>query len=170
MFGVQLFRIELPVWSDLRGISLQLYFAKEVELNQPSNQSDMREDNNLMRQLNDMQEQDLTHLLLDCLASEPLRRVIFGTTSFVFDLWSRPWACPDCWVSVEFLRAPSIGRGRVAPPPPRQKFINCKFNAWLDYTVYAPGKPTGIGKLQKTNEALGSSFHQCGWKFDLRLM
>jgi len=43
--------------------------------------------------------QDLTHLLLDCLASELLRRAIFGTTSifylgitsFNFDLWSRPW-------------------------------------------------------------------------------
>jgi len=29
------------------------------------------------------------HLLLDCLASEPLRRAIFGT-SFRFDLWSKP--------------------------------------------------------------------------------
>jgi len=35
--------------------------------------------------------QDLTYLLLDCRASEPLRRAIFGTTSSIFDLWSRPW-------------------------------------------------------------------------------
>jgi len=35
--------------------------------------------------------QDLTHLFLDCPASEPLRRAIFGTTSSIFDLWSRPW-------------------------------------------------------------------------------
>jgi len=34
--------------------------------------------------------QDLTHLLPDRPASEPLWRVIFGTTS-IFDLWSRPW-------------------------------------------------------------------------------
>jgi len=34
--------------------------------------------------------QDLTHLLLDFPASEPLWRAIFGTTS-IFDLWSRPW-------------------------------------------------------------------------------
>jgi len=27
----------------------------------------------------------------DCPASKPLRRIIFGTTSFIFDLWSRPW-------------------------------------------------------------------------------
>jgi len=36
--------------------------------------------------------QDLTHLLLMyCSASEPLRRAIFGTTSYIFDLWSIPW-------------------------------------------------------------------------------
>jgi len=36
--------------------------------------------------------QDLTYLLLfDCPASEPLRRAIFGTTSSIFDPWSRPW-------------------------------------------------------------------------------
>jgi len=28
---------------------------------------------------------------VDCHASEPLRRAIFGTTSSIFDLWSRPW-------------------------------------------------------------------------------
>jgi len=35
--------------------------------------------------------QDLTHLLLDCPASEPLRCAIFGTTSSILDFWSRPW-------------------------------------------------------------------------------
>jgi len=35
--------------------------------------------------------QDLTYLLLDCPASEPLRRDIFGITSSIFDLWFRPW-------------------------------------------------------------------------------
>jgi len=35
--------------------------------------------------------QELTHLLLDCPSSEPLRRAIFGTTSSIFDLWSRTW-------------------------------------------------------------------------------
>jgi len=35
--------------------------------------------------------QDMTHLLHDCHASQPLRRAIFGTTSSIFDLWSRPW-------------------------------------------------------------------------------
>jgi len=37
------------------------------------------------------QLQDLTHLLLDCPASEPLRRAIFGTTATNFDLKSTPW-------------------------------------------------------------------------------
>jgi len=59
--------------------------------------------------------QDLTHLLFDCPASEPLRRTIFGTTSSIFDLWSRFWGVAGCWVSVEFFRA--LRRGRVAPPP-----------------------------------------------------
>jgi len=35
--------------------------------------------------------QDLTHLLLDCPASEPLRRAIFGTTFSIYDLWSKLW-------------------------------------------------------------------------------
>ena len=35
--------------------------------------------------------QDLNHLLLDCPASEPLRKSIFGSTLSIRDLWSRPW-------------------------------------------------------------------------------
>ena len=34
--------------------------------------------------------QDLSHLLLDCPASEPLRKSIFGFSLFILDLWSRP--------------------------------------------------------------------------------
>jgi len=34
--------------------------------------------------------QDLTYRLRNCHASEPLWRAIFGTTSSIFDLWSRP--------------------------------------------------------------------------------
>jgi len=48
--------------------------------------------------------QDMTHLLLDCPASEPLQRAIVGTTSSIFDLWSRPWGVAR--LSVEFLHAP----------------------------------------------------------------
>jgi len=33
--------------------------------------------------------QDLTHLLLNCPASKPLWRAIFGTTSSIFDVWSK---------------------------------------------------------------------------------
>jgi len=59
--------------------------------------------------------QDLTHLLLDCPASEPLRHAIFGTT--IFDLWSRPWGVARLLGLRVFLHAPSLRRGLVAPPP-----------------------------------------------------
>jgi len=55
--------------------------------------------------------QDLTHLLLDCTASEPLRRSTFGTTSSIFSSGPDLEAWPDCWVS-------SLERGRVEPSPP----------------------------------------------------
>ena len=35
--------------------------------------------------------QDLNHLLLDCPASEPLCKSIFGSALSIIDLWSRPW-------------------------------------------------------------------------------
>jgi len=56
-------------------------------------------------------QQDLTHLLLDCPASEPLRRAIFGITSLLLPfLTSGPdlGAWPD---SVEFLHAPHPSEG-----------------------------------------------------------
>jgi len=31
------------------------------------------------------------HLLLNCIASEPFRRAIFGPKISLFALWSRPW-------------------------------------------------------------------------------
>ena len=34
--------------------------------------------------------QDLNHLLLDCPASEPLRKSIFGSSLSTLNLWSRP--------------------------------------------------------------------------------
>ena len=35
--------------------------------------------------------QDLNHLFLDCPASEPLDKSIFGSSLSILDLWSRPW-------------------------------------------------------------------------------
>ena len=35
--------------------------------------------------------QNLNHLLLDCPASEPLCKNIFGSSLSILDLWSRPW-------------------------------------------------------------------------------
>jgi len=53
---------------------------------------------------------NLTHLLLDCSASEPLWRAIFGTTTSIFDLWSRCWGV-----------APLLGlRGIPHAPIPRK--------------------------------------------------
>ena len=34
---------------------------------------------------------DLNHFLLDCPASEPLRKSIFGSSLSILDLWFRPW-------------------------------------------------------------------------------
>jgi len=58
--------------------------------------------------------QDLTHLLLDCPASEPLRRAIFGTTYSIFDLLlSRPWGVARLLGLCGVLPRPSLERGRV---------------------------------------------------------
>ena len=50
--------------------------------------------------------QDLNHLLLDCPASEPLCRSIFGSSLSILDLWSRPWGV-----------ARLLGLRRVPPRP-----------------------------------------------------
>jgi len=55
--------------------------------------------------------QDLTNLLLDCPASEPLRRAIFGITSSILTSGPDLAAWPDCWVSVKFLQAPIPRKG-----------------------------------------------------------
>jgi len=48
------------------------------------------------------QLQDLTHLL-NCPASEPLRRGSFDTTFSIFDLCPDLGAWHDCWVCAEFF-------------------------------------------------------------------
>jgi len=60
--------------------------------------------------------QDLSHILLDCPASEPLCSVIFGTISSILDLWSRPWSVQWSlvWPPWSFSTPPSPGRGRIA--------------------------------------------------------
>ena len=35
--------------------------------------------------------QDTSHLILHCLATDSLRRSLFGDFLFLYDLWSRPW-------------------------------------------------------------------------------
>jgi len=63
--------------------------------------------------------QDLTHLLLDCLASEPLGAPYLAPLLpfLVSGPDLRVW--PDCWVSVEFLHSlSSPERSQVAPLSP----------------------------------------------------
>jgi len=57
------------------------------------------------------QLQDLTHLLLDYPASEPLRCAIFGTTSTIFDLWSKPWGVARLWAPQNCFKSPSYSKG-----------------------------------------------------------
>ena len=83
--------------------------------------------------------QDLNHLLLDCSASEPLRKSIFGSSlSLPLFLICGPdlgvW--PDCWVSAEFLRAP-IPRKRSGSTT-TIKWSNCW--SWRFSTVLASKK------------------------------
>ena len=63
--------------------------------------------------------QDLKHLLLDCPASEPLPKSISGSSLSILDLWSRAWGCgPTVGSPRSFSAPPTLGRGRVLPPPP----------------------------------------------------
>ena len=76
--------------------------------------------------------QDLNHLLLDCPASEPLRKSIFGSSlSMVQTL--------GCGPTVGFPRSssapPSLGRGRVVPPPPPHLWYPCG-SPWWFYVVF----------------------------------
>jgi len=50
----------------------------------------------------------ITARVADAPSSAPL--LPFLTSGPDLGMW------PDCWVSVEFLHTPSLGRGRVAPP------------------------------------------------------
>ena len=56
--------------------------------------------------------QDLNHLLLDCPASEPLRKSIFGSSLSLFSIYGPDLGVwPNCWISAEFLRAPIPRKG-----------------------------------------------------------
>ena len=74
--------------------------------------------------------QDLNHLLLDCRASEPLRKSIFGSSLSILDLWSRPWGVARL-LGLRGVppRPPSLGRGRVVPPPQSSTDANLFRNA-----------------------------------------
>jgi len=57
------------------------------------------------------QLEDLTHLLLDFPASEPLRLAIFGTTSPIFDHWSKPWGVDRLLGLCGVLQRPHLSVG-----------------------------------------------------------
>ena len=61
--------------------------------------------------------QNLHHLLLDCPASKPLRKSIFGSSLSILDLWSRPWCVARLLGLCGVLPHPILGRGQVVPPP-----------------------------------------------------
>ena len=55
--------------------------------------------------------QDLNHLLLDCPASEPLRKSIFGSSLSILDLWSRPWGVAQLLGLCEVPLCPHPSKG-----------------------------------------------------------
>ena len=58
--------------------------------------------------------QDISHLILHCLATDCLRRSLFGDSLSLHDLWSRPWRVARLLGLHGFRRcSPSLGRGRV---------------------------------------------------------
>jgi len=75
--------------------------------------------------------QDLIHLL-DCPASEPRQRAIFGTTgTSIFDLLSRPWGVAQLLSLREFLHALIPLKGSGSTTTTAQK-IGIYFTVQLD--------------------------------------
>ena len=62
--------------------------------------------------------QDLNHLLLDCPASEPLRKSIFGSSLYSRSMVQTLGYGPTVGSPRSSSAPPSLGRGRVEPPPP----------------------------------------------------
>jgi len=101
--------------------------------------------------------QDLTHFFLSCPASEPLRRAIFGTTSSIFDLWSRPWGVARL-LGLRGVppRPPSFGRGRVAPPPCFNSVFASDLHLkshkwwWADLATLCLNQPPGSSYVSDT--------------------
>ena len=60
--------------------------------------------------------QDLNHLLLDCPASEPLRKSIFGSSLYSRSMVQTLGCGPTVGSPWSSSAPPSLGRGRVVPP------------------------------------------------------
>ena len=91
--------------------------------------------------------QDLNHLLLDCPATEPLRKSIFGSSLSILDLWSRPWGV----ARLLGLNSapPSLGRGRGVPPPSRKLFSASIFAFFSRHFLALMAKPSRTEHLPK---------------------
>ena len=70
--------------------------------------------------------QDLNHLLLDCPASGPLRGSIFGSSLYSRSLVQTLGCGPTVGSPRSSSAPPSLGRGRVVPPPPPQYITTIK--------------------------------------------
>ena len=57
--------------------------------------------------------QDTSDLILHCLATDSLRRSLFGDSLSLYDLWSRPWGVAQLLGLYGLPLCPSRGRGRV---------------------------------------------------------
>ena len=55
--------------------------------------------------------QDIAHLILHCPATDSLRRLFFGDSLSLYDLWSRPWELPGFWGSMVFRHSPIPRKG-----------------------------------------------------------
>ena len=68
--------------------------------------------------------QDISHLILHCLAMDSLRRSVFGDSLSLYDLRSRPWELPSFWGSMVFRHAPIP---RKALGNQQQKRLQCSY-------------------------------------------
>jgi len=94
----------------------------------------------------DYQLQDLTHLLLVCSTTEPLRHAIFGNTSSIFDLFFRPWSVARLLSLHGVLPRSYPRKVRVILPHPRlmMKLIVLMFGLFDFVIVVYEQKPNQI--------------------------
>ena len=79
------------------------------------------------------ESQDIFHLMLDFPVLDSLCPAIFGHSLTILGLWSRPWGFARLLGPRRVdPRPPSLGTGKVSPPPPTQ----CKFSIYVPTAVF----------------------------------